>query len=35
MRIEPSLALRAYDWFGIPGVDSIDDLVVEDREHGI
>ena len=35
MRIEPSLAVRACDRFGIPGVDSIDDLVVEDREHGI
>ena len=35
MRVEPSLAARACDRFGIPGVDTIDDLVVEDREHGI
>jgi len=35
MRIEPPLAVRARDRFGIPGVDSIDDFVVEDREHGI
>jgi len=35
MRLEPSLAACACDRFGIPGVDSIDDLVVEDREHGI
>jgi hypothetical protein len=35
MRIEPSLAVRTCDRFGIPGVYSIDDLVVEDREHGI